>query len=286
MEKIIGYKGFGKDFKCRDKQYKVGKTYKESTATICESGMHFCTIPFDVFKYYAPNTENHFALVEAYADCPKSNDDSKRCTTKLKIVKELSPKEMIEEQAKFSSNFVTMGYQSHSATTGDYSHSATTGRQSHSATTGYQSHSATTGYQSHSATTGRQSHSATTGYQSHSATTGDYSHSATTGRQSHSTTTGDQSHSATTGRQSHSATTGDYSHSTTTGRQSIAAALGINSSAAAALNEWIVLADWRKDPDGNYKLHGGKWLKVDGEKIKPNVFYTLVNGEPVEATVD
>ena len=205
MAKITGYKGFGKDFKCRDKQYEVGKTYEESTAIICESGMHFCTVPFDVFRYYAPNTENHFALVEAYADCPKSNDDSKRCTTKLKIVKELSPKEMIEEQAKFSSNFVTMGDQSHSATTGD---------------------------------------------------------------------------------QSHSATTGDRSHSTTTGRQSIAAALGINGSAAAALNEWIVLADWRKDPDGNYKLHGGKWLKVDGEKIKPNVFYTLVNGEPVEATVD
>lgn len=36
-----GYKGFDKDWKCRDKQYEVGKTYEEAEARLCNKGLHF-----------------------------------------------------------------------------------------------------------------------------------------------------------------------------------------------------------------------------------------------------
>lgn len=51
---IKGYKGFDKDLKCRDFQYKIGETYETDNVKTCNNGFHFCENPFDVFKYYAP----------------------------------------------------------------------------------------------------------------------------------------------------------------------------------------------------------------------------------------
>ena len=54
--KIKAVKGFytanGK-LECLDFVYKVGKTYKEKNARLCESGFHACTLGLDVFNYYA-----------------------------------------------------------------------------------------------------------------------------------------------------------------------------------------------------------------------------------------
>ena len=89
---IIGYKGFDKDFKCRDFQYEVGKEYThEGKVEICSSGFHFCENPHDVFRYYNAGENNRFAVVEAdeVAD-EKSIDDSKRVARKLKIKAEIS----------------------------------------------------------------------------------------------------------------------------------------------------------------------------------------------------
>ena len=123
-----------------------------------------------------------------------------------------------------------------------------------------------------------KSYSATTGNWAHSATTGEGAHSATTGYNAYSATTGDNAHSATTGNWAHSATTGDNAHSATTGEDAIAAALGINGAAKASLGSWLVLAEY--NDKGN--LICVKSTKVDGDTIKPNVFYILKNGEFTE----
>ena len=102
MPKTIGYKGFDKGFKCRGMQYEVGKTYEESEAKICECGLHFCSIPRDVFNYYSPGDNSRYALVETEAEVFGSDDDSKKCTTKLTILKELTLAEMIQETIKIA----------------------------------------------------------------------------------------------------------------------------------------------------------------------------------------
>ena len=88
----------------------------------------------------------------------------------------------------------------------------------------------------------------------------------------------EKSYSATTGNWAHSATTGDNAHSATTGEDAIAAALGINGAAKASLGSWLVLAEY--NDKGN--LICVKSTKVDGDTIKPNVFYILKNGEFTE----
>ena len=74
------------------------------------------------------------------------------------------------------------------------------------------------------------------------------------------------------------AASGDRSKLAASGAYSIAAAIGKNSVASAALGSWIVLAEYDKQ---NNPLCV-RAAQIDGEKLKPNVFYMLVDGEFVE----
>ena len=74
---------------------------------------------------------------------------------------------------------------------------------------------------------------------------------------------------------------GDQGAATVTGKESIASGLGYDCKARGALGCWIVLAE-REDYKSNYHIKQVKTAKVDGETIKVNVFYKLVDGEFVE----
>ena len=50
-KKMKGYKGFSRGMVCRDKQYQENTEFTEPEAKICESGMHFCPNPFDVWSF-------------------------------------------------------------------------------------------------------------------------------------------------------------------------------------------------------------------------------------------
>ena len=93
--KMIGYKGFDKDLKCRNFQFEVGKEYEhEGEVKLCESGFHFCENPQGVFGHYSPGNGNRFAIVEADGVSDKRENDSKRVAKKLKIKSEISVFEM------------------------------------------------------------------------------------------------------------------------------------------------------------------------------------------------
>ena len=91
-KKITGYKVFNSDWTCRGFQYEVGKTFTmEEKPECCNQGFHFCTNVADCFKHYANNPKlTKIALVEALGDIDKEEEDSKCCTNKIKIVKEIS----------------------------------------------------------------------------------------------------------------------------------------------------------------------------------------------------
>ena len=90
---IRGYKAFHKDWTCRDKQYKVGETFKEyvKLPIPCEIGMHFCPSLIDIFYYYDFDFGlTKIAEVEATGDVTTS-DGEKFCTNELKIIREVEP---------------------------------------------------------------------------------------------------------------------------------------------------------------------------------------------------
>ena len=159
-----GYKGFDKNWKCRDMQYEVGKTYEEAEARLCNKGLHFCENPFDVFSYYSPENQSRYAVVEAENVTDEKDSDTKRVAKKLTIktelnligivkagmeyIKEHINVEKIKEKAFDESTAATSGNESTAATSGDESTAATSGNESTAATSGNRSTAATSGYRS------------------------------------------------------------------------------------------------------------------------------------------
>ena len=103
-----------------------------------------------------------------------------------------------------------------------------------------------------------------------------------TGSQSAATNTGDRSAATNTGNWSAATNTGNWSAATVEGAESIAIATGIESKAKGALGCYIVLAEWEQDKNYDYHIKTVKAHKVDGNTVKPNVFYMLVNGKFTE----
>jgi hypothetical protein len=106
----------------------------------------------------------------------------------------------------------------------------------------------------------------------------------TTGYGANAATTGYGANAATTGDGANAATTGYRANASALGKQAIAAALGIESKAKAARGNWLVLSEWAQDKDWNWYIKGVQAVEVDGETIKADTHYHLVDGVVVEAT--
>ena len=78
------------------------------------------------------------------------------------------------------------------------------------------------------------------------------------------------------------ATTGVCANSAVNGTNSIASATGINSRVKGNLGCFIVCAEWVQDEECNWIPKNGRFSKVDGKKIKANVWYKVENNKWVE----
>ena len=115
-----------------------------------------------------------------------------------------------------------------------------------------------------------------------SVATGKYSGASATGDYSGASATGDYSGASATGRRSGAMVVGDNSQAMCK-NNSVAVAIGRNSMAKGEIGCYIVLTEvkWDFETDTN-KIIDCKCFKVDGEIIKTDTFYTLVDGKPVE----
>ena len=113
--------------------------------------------------------------------------------------------------------------------------------------------------------------------------TGDWSAATNTGYRSAATNTGYRSAATNTGDWSAATNTGDRSAATVEGKESVAIVTGIDSKASGAFGCWLVLTERGGWNGETYPIKEVRAVKVDGETIKPGVFYKLQNGEVVEA---
>ena len=92
-----GYKVFNSDWTCRGFQFEVGKVFEEDvTPVCCDRGFHFCTKASDCFRYYNFDPNNKVAEVEALGDIDAQDDDSKCCTNKIHIIREITWQEVLD----------------------------------------------------------------------------------------------------------------------------------------------------------------------------------------------
>ena len=268
---MIGYKGFDKDFCCRGFQFKVGETYHfDGEIEMCKCGFHFCDTPLAVWDFYPP-VNNRFALVEATGNIISDEEvPHKFCTNTLYIIKELSVDELIKiAEEKYVKN--------QKANTGNCSVATNTGKWSAATNTGDRSVATNTGDRSVATNTGNCSAATNTGDRSVATNTGNWSAATNTGDRSVATNTGDWSVATNTGKWSVATNTGDRSVAVVSGKKSLAVAFGDESRAKGSLGCWIVITEWRDNRPFDVKA-----FKVDGETIKPDIFYTLKDGVPVE----
>ena len=94
--------------------------------------------------------------------------------------------------------------------------------------------------------------------------------------------TGDRSAATNTGYYSAATNTGYRSAASVEGKESIAIVTGKDSKAKGSLGCWIILTE-RGEWDGDtYPILDVKSFKVDGEAIKADMWYKLIDGKAVE----
>ena len=271
MEKVIkSYKGFNKDMTCRGFQYEEGKEYEEETADACHSGFHACEYPLDCLGYYSPN-ESVYHEVEQNGEFDRGEDDSKVASTKIKIGARLDISGLVKAAIDFTMSRVKKEAESDE----DYGASSATGNCGASSATGDYGASSATGNCGASSATGNCGASSATGYKGASSATGDYGASSATGNCGASSATGYKGASS------------------ANDSESVAVAWGYKGKAMGVIGSHIVLAEWkyigRKEDDRYdraeqeaWEFVGAKMFRVDGEKVKPDTWYRLENGELVE----
>ena len=263
-EVIKSYKGFNKDMTCRGKQYEEGREYEEAHAKACDCGMHACEYPLDCFGYYNP-AHSVYHEVEQSGKISRHDSDSKIASTKMKIGAEISIAGLVKAAIEYTKERIQTDKESDE----DYGASSATG---------YKGASSATGNYGASSATGDYGASSATGYKGASSATGDYGASSATGNYGASSATGYCGASSATGYKGSSEAQDP---------ESIAVAWGYHGKARGVKGSYLVLADWEGN-ENNYwtqeewNLKGAKMVRVDGDKIKENTWYTMIYGEIVE----
>ena len=242
--------------KCRGMQYELGKTARSDGAVRCgNKGFHSCEAPLDVLKYYDAKSGNRFFEAEAGGEIDRAGaDDSKIASSELTLKAEIGLPGLVKAQIEYVRKRCTNEHNakpSEPATAGD----------SGAATAGYRG-AATAG--SWGAATAGSWGAATAG--SWGAATAGYRGAATAG-DSGAATAGDSGAATSRG-------------SVTVGENGVGTVRGNNVKIRGGMGALLVCAIEFED---NCDIAEWKAVVVDGERIKADVFYTLKDGEFVEA---
>ena len=271
MEEVKSYKGFSRDMTCKGKQYEEGKDYEEDRAEACKSGMHACEYPLDCFSYYPPGNSVYHEVTQS-GKLSRNGDDSKITSTKMHVGAGLDIRGMVSAAIEFTKARTTTEYTDPKMATAGDKGAATAGNYG-AATAGYKG-AATAG--NYGAATAGYCGAATAGNKG-AATAGNYG-AAIAGDKGAATA---GNYGAATAGYKGAATAGNKGAATSrgtsvVGENGLAVARGNGVRVKGGLGAILVIAEENKD---NYDVAAWKAVVVDGENIKADTLYELVDGE-------
>lgn len=117
------------------------------------------------------------------------------------------------------------------------------------------------------------------GWSGNAAASGERGNAAASGWRGNAAASGNLGNAAASGDSGTAVVTGFAGRATALGEQCLAVAWGEDSLARGTVGNWIVVSE--RDDDGN--IIDVKIAKVDGDTVKADTWYKLVNGEIMEA---
>ena len=245
-KEIIAYKGFDKNLKCRDFQYEVGKEYEmDGDIKCCERGFHACESPLEVFDHY-DMLNSRFAEVEQSGEIDKEEDTTKVCSSRIKVKAELKLADIINLGVEWIKDVTSPAKLKKETDLNDNGNN-----YAKIGSSGYYAKIGSSGYYAKIGSSGDYAQIGSSGYYAKIGSSGYYAKIGSSG---------------------------DSAKIESTGEHSVVMAAGNNSIAKAKIGSWITLAEW-DCIDGVWIPICVKTEQVDGERIKADTFYKLVNGE-------
>ena len=236
------YKGFNQDLTCRGFQYEEGKTYENDNAELCKEGFHACENPIDCLYHYSPaQSVYHEVELDGVSD-EREEEDTKIVGKKIKVGAKIGIPQLCQLTFEYVKSHCTNEHNAEEgkpATAGDYG-------------------AATAGYRG-----------AATAGDSGAATAGDYG-AATAGN--YGAATAGNRGAATAGYRGAATSRG----SSASGDNGVSVARGNNVKVKGGIGALLVMAEERSD---SYDIKDWKAVVVDGETIKADTWYRLIDGE-------
>ena len=241
---IKAYKGFKKDMTCRGFQFEEGKEYvHDGEVKVCESGFHACERPLDCFDYYYP-AESVYHEVELSDDISKSSDDTKVAAKKIKIGARLDIAGLVNAQFEYVKEHTTSDCADLKAASAGYKGAASAGYRG----------------------------AASAGLWG-AASAGSWG-AASAG--SRGVASAGENGAASAGENGAAVSRG----ASEVGENGIACARGNNCKVKGGMGAVLAIVDENGD---DYDIKSWKVFTIDGKKYKPDTWYCLKDGKPVEA---
>ena len=315
QEKIIAYKGLDENFKCRGFQYEVGKEYEEEVVKCCDKGFHACENPMDVLNYY-DISDSRFAIVEQSGKIDKQGN--KTCSSRIKIKAELKFADFIKlcvdaviDKCKFKPNsnndgdYAKIGSSGNDAqigSSGDYAQIGSSGNDAQIGSSGDYAQIGSSGDYAKIGSSGNSARIGSSGNDAQIGSSGNYARIGSSGNDAQIGSSGDYAQIGSSGNSARIGSSGDYAKIGSSGndakigssgndaqigssgnyariesegQNAVIMCAGSQCMARAKKGSWITLAEY----DSDNKPICVKTELVDGERIKEDTLYRLIDGE-------